>query len=327
MLRGLLILVFVGVSALLTLPFLMSSLYIDQRGIAIPGHVYSKREDAIVQYSTWYRSCEVTFEYWAPEESAVSFLKVELPPDQYDTFSKGQPVQLHYLRRQDVPALPLAQPLRAMGLLPKARLAGQRIFTGSMLAADRVGLPLIAALAGSIFLLILWRLSRLPAFQWAVVACVLGVLTLSLISEFPLPTPRPSAAVRTAAAKVKSVESIQRLFSGSRTRGEIAAEPVKVVGAEFVPEGKLEPVLAVDLIDQSSLPLKPGAVVALEYELAAPRTAHLQGAARTFPHRNLAGIATTISIYGALLLAGLFAAHYLGKAWNRGAPPPSVPRP
>ena len=78
MLRGLLILLFVGASALVTLPFLMSSLYIDQRGVTIPGHVYSKREDAIIQYSTWYRSCEVTFEYWGPEESGVSFLKVEL---------------------------------------------------------------------------------------------------------------------------------------------------------------------------------------------------------------------------------------------------------
>ena len=317
MLRGLLILVFVGVSALVTLPFLMSSLYIDQRGVAISGHVYSKREDAIVRYSTWYRSCEVTLEYWAPEESAVSFLKVELPPDQYDSFAKGQQVQLHYLRRQDVPALPLVQPLRAMGLLPKARLARQRIFAGFMIGAGRVGLPLIAALAGSVLLLICWRLSRLPGFQWAVIACVLGVLTLSLISEFPLPTGRPSGAVRIAAAKVKSVERIQRLFSGSRTRGEIAAEPVSVVGAEFVPEGRLEPVLAVDLIDESSLVLKPGDIVALEYELAAPRTAHLQRATRTFPSRNLTGIAMTLSLYAALLLGVLFGAHYLGRGWKR----------
>ncbi len=317
MLRSLLILLFVGVTALVALPFLMSSLYIDQRGVAISGHVYSKREDAIIQYSTWYRSCEVTFEYWAPEESGVSFLKVELPPDQYDSFSKGQQVQLHYLRRQDVPSLPLVQSLRAMGLLPKARLARQHAFAGFILAAGRIGLPVLGALAGSLLLLILWRLSRLPGFQWAVVTCVLGVLALVLISEFPLPTPRPSTAVRLASARVKSADRIERLFSGSRTRGEIAAEPVNVVGAEFVPEGRSEPVLAVDLIDQSSLILKQGDNVALEYELAAPRTAHLQRATRNFPRRNLGGIAITLSIYGALLLVFLFGTHYLGRAWKR----------
>ena len=170
MLRGLLILLVVGVLALMTLPFLMSSLYIDQRGVEISGYVYSKREDAIVQYSTWYRSCEVTFEYWAPEESGVSFLKMELPPDQYDSFSKGQEVQLHYLRRHDVPALPLVKPLRAMGLLPRARLARQGVFSGFMLAVTRISLPVMGALAGSVLLLILWRLSRLPGFQWGTLA-------------------------------------------------------------------------------------------------------------------------------------------------------------
>ena len=317
MLRGLLIILFVGVSALITLPFLMSSLYIDQRGVPISGHVSSKREDAIVQYSTWYRSCEVTVEYWAPDEPSVSFLKVELPPDQYDSFSTGRSVQLHYLRPQDVPDLPLVKPLRAMGLLPKARLAGQRMFSGFVMRASRISLPVIGALAGGVLLLIVWRLSRLPGFRWAVVTCVLAVLALVLISEFPLPTERPSAAVRTAAGKVKSVGRIDRLFSGSRTRGEITAQPVNVVGAEFVPEGRLEPVLAVDLIDERSLVLEPGAIVALEYELAAPRTAHLQGATRNFPRRNLAGIATTLSLCGALLLGFLFATHYLERGWKR----------
>jgi hypothetical protein len=317
MLRGLLMILFVGVAALITLPFLMSSLYIDQRGVVISGNVYSKREDAIVQYSTWYRSCEVTFEYWAPDEPGVSFLKVELPPDQYDRFSKGQQVQLHYLRPQDVPDLPLVKPLRATGLLPKARLAGQRVFSGFVVRANQVSLPVMAALAGSVLLLIGWRLTRLPGFQWAVVTCVLGVLALVLISEFPLPTERPSAAVRTAAGKVKSVGRIYRLFSGSRTRGEIAAQPVNVVGAEFVPEGRLETVLAVDLIDERSPGLQPGAVVAVEYELAAPRTAHLQGVTRNFPRRNLAGIAATLSLYTALLLGFLFATHYLERGWKR----------
>jgi hypothetical protein len=49
MLRGQLILPIVRPTALITLPFLMSSLSVDQRGISISGHVYSEREDPVVR--------------------------------------------------------------------------------------------------------------------------------------------------------------------------------------------------------------------------------------------------------------------------------------
>jgi hypothetical protein len=317
MLRSLLGLLLLGGTALITLPFLMSSLYVDQRGIEIPGHVYSKREDAIVQYSTWYRSCEVTVEYQGPDDPGVSFMKVELAPDQYDSFRKGQEVKLHYLRRQDVPDVPMAKSLREIGLLPRARLAGQRAFSGLTSAANRTSLPVLGAFGGSVLLLILWRLSRLPGFPWAALACVLGVVALLLISEFPLPAAAPATAVRRGAGQVKSVARIYRLFSGSRSRGEIASQPVSVVGVEFVPEGRLEPVLAVDLIDEGSLALKQGATLSVEYELTAPRTAYLVGATRNFPRRNLSGLVLVCSFYVALLLGVAFGAHYLGGAGKR----------
>jgi hypothetical protein len=317
MLRSLLAILILGGIALITLPFLMSSLYVDQRGIEIPGHVYSKREDAIVQYSTWYRSCEVTVEYQGPDESGVSFLKVELPPERYDSFRKGQQVTLHYLRRQDIPNVPFAKTLGQIGLLPRARLAGQRAFSGVIMAAKQTSLPVLATIGVAVLLLIVWRLSRLPGFPWAVAACVLGVLALVLITEFPLPATAPATAVRRAAAKVKSIDRIDRLFSGSRTRGEIASQPVSVVGVEFVPEGRMEPVLAVDLIDEGSLPLKQGAAVGVDYELAAPRTAYIVGPTRNFPHRNLTGLMQVWAFYVAILLGVAFGAHYFGAAWQR----------
>ena len=317
MLRSLLILLFAGGTTLIALPFLMSSLYVDQRGVEISGHVYSKREDAIVRYSTWYRSCEVTIEYWPKEENRVSFLKVELPPEQYDSFYKGQEVQLHYLRRQDVPEVPFAKTLREIGLLPNARLAQQRAFSGLAIAANGVGFPLLGALGGSVLVLIAWRLSRLPGFAWAVAACFCGTLALVLISEFPMPTRQPSAAVRQAAGRVKSVGRIERLFSGSRSRGEIAAQPVNVVGVEFVPDGRTEPVLAIDLIDEGSPAVKQGATVTVEYELRGPRTAWLQGATRGFPRRNLTGVAMTASFYVVLLVAVILGVEYAGRGWKR----------
>src|SRR5581483_1083876 len=141
-----------------------------------------------------------------------SFLTVELLPEQYDSFHKGQEVTLHYLRRQDVPDVPLAKSLRQLGILPKARLAGQRAFSGLVTTARAGELPALAAFAAGILLLMLWRLFRFPGFPWAVAACVLATVAVILIGEFPRPTAAPSTAVRQATGRVKSVGRIDRLF-------------------------------------------------------------------------------------------------------------------
>jgi hypothetical protein len=242
---------------------------------------------------------------------------VELPPDQYDSFRKGQEVKLHYLRKRDVPDVPFAKSLREIGLLPSARLAGQRAFSGMAIAANRIGWPILWALGGSVLLLIPWRLFQLPGFPWAVAACVLGVVALQLFSEFPLPESAPAIDVRHGAGQVKSIDRIDRLFSGSRSPGEIASQPVSVVGVEFIPEGRLEPVVAVDLIDEGSLPIKQGATLSVEYELRAPRTAYLLGATRNFPRRNLGGLVLVGAFCVALLVGAAYGAHYLGRGWKR----------
>ena len=320
MLRILLVLVLLGSMALITLPFLMSSLYVDQRGVEISGHVFSRREDAVVQYSNWYRSCEITVEYEGQDEAGVSFIKVELPPDQYDSFHKGQEVKLHYLRRQDVPNVPFAKTLREIGVLPRARLAGQRMFSDLMLPSNESGLLALESIGVSILFLVLWHLFRLPRFSWAVAACVLGSLTLALIGEFPMPTPTPARDVRRATGRVKSVERIARLFSGRRTKGDRAAQPVSVVGVEFLPEGRSDEVLAVDLIDEGSIPsksLKQGSTLSLDYELASPRIAYLVGATRNFPRRNIGGLVVAWSLAGAVLLGALFGLRFLGSGLKR----------
>ena len=68
----------------------------------------------------------------------------------------------------------------------------------------------------------------------------------------------------------------------------IADQPIDVVGVEFIPEGRTEPVVAVDLIDRGSVPgLKEGSTAPIRYESESPRTAYLDGATRTFPSRNI----------------------------------------
>jgi hypothetical protein len=97
-----------------------------------------------------------------------------------------------------------------------------------------------------------------------------------------------------------------------------AAQPIEVVGIEFVPEGRAESVLAVDLIDSGSIAgLKVNAPVDVEYEGASPRTAYLRWATRTFLSRNLRGIVVDGALYLGVLVGCLMGAHFVGRAWTR----------
>ena len=318
MLRAAILFVFLFLIALVVLPFVVSSFYIDQRGISIPGQVYAKREDVFVHYSAVKRSSEITVEYAKPDRSGVAFFKVPLTPAEYDLMPVGQNVSLHYLRKQDIPDLPLASFLRNAQLLPTARLANKRALSGldSLLAPKlTTGAGILVA---AVILLVIWRLARVPGFLWAVGVCVLVGVSIALLDEFPRPMPMPTAALKRGMGRVKSLEAIDRLFEGNRSRGIDAGQPIEVVGVEFIPEARTEPVLAVDLIDAGSVPgLKEKAPVFVEYESLSPRTAYIRGASRTFVKRNIAGIAVqgvACIVVLAVLLGG---AHLLGRGYKR----------
>ena len=219
MLRALILLVLISGAVLFSLPFLVSSIYVDQRGITIPGKVYSKREDVTVHNSTWKRSCEITVEYGPPDTAGVAFLGVQLQPERYDEFRKGQTVSLHYLPRKDIPDLPLAHILSEVHALPTARLAGQKAFSNWEAFFTRSTLALGSVLCGVVVLLFVWRLSHWPGFVWAVCVCVIVGLGAVMISEFPTTVPGPAVDVRSGSGKVKSVDRIDRLFEGTRSRG------------------------------------------------------------------------------------------------------------
>jgi len=136
--------------------------------------------------------------------------------------------------------------------------------------------------------------------------------------DFPRPTPSPTVEVRQASGTVKSLDRIDKLFAGSRSRGMFASQPVEVVGIEFVPEGRRESVLAVDLIDSGSIAgLKEKGTVDVEYESASPRTAYLRSGTREFLPRNLRGIVVDGALYLGVLIGCLMGAHFIGKAWTR----------
>jgi hypothetical protein len=318
MLRGLIWIVLLCGAAFLIAPMVLASLYVDQRGVELTGHVYAKSEYLRLNRGTWSRSSTITFEYTLPETGGVSFFDVDMAPEDYDGFHKNQVVKVHYLRREDIPKLPGADAMWQMRILPHVRLAGRRAFDGLRAAITpqlKLGFGLLAAI---VILLWVWRRTKLPGFAWAMGVCIVCGIIALLFYDFPRSTPAPGGDVRIAAGKVKSIRRIDKLMNTNRSRGVFAHQPVDVVGVEFVPQGFTDPVLAVDLVDRGSLQgLAEGAPVEVDYEADRPRTAWLRSAARTFPLRNLIGLGEDAALYVGVLIAGLLIVTYIGKAFKR----------
>jgi hypothetical protein len=318
MLRGLIFLLFVLVLVSLALPFVMTSRALDEHGITVAGTVYHKSETVWVRNSDWERSREITIQFTNPETRSLAFFAVHPNTEQYDSLRPHQAVDVLYLPRKDVPELPGSRLLWEIHALPTARLANIRnVSRLDVLLTPRAVLG-CAILAAILTLLILWRITRSSTLGWMAAIGVFPLLAFILLAGFPRPTPAPSGELRRATGRVASVGRIDNLFSGSRSRGVPAEQPVEVVGVEFVPAGRLEPVVAVDLIDSGSIPaLKEKSTVTVEYEAASPRTAYIDGATRRFPARNFSGAVVGTLLYLAVVIVMLGAASWFGRKWNR----------
>jgi len=320
MLRALIWILLLACVALFTAPMVLASLYLDQRGVELNGRVYSKSEYVRLLRGTWSWTpqSEVTFEYTLPETGGVSFFNVAMEPQKYDEYHKGQAVKLHYLRREDIPRLPGADAMWQIRILPHVRLAEQHAFAGLQAAiSPQVKLGL-AALAAIVILLWVWRRSRLPGFAWAAGVCIVCGIVAMLFYDYPRSTPAPTRDVRVASGTVKSIRRIDMLLSTSRSHGTPAHQPLDIVGIEFLPQGFRDPVLAVDLVDRGSSPgLAEGARVEVDYEFGRPRTAWLRGGTRTFPRRNLIGLAEDAALWIAVLIALALLWQFIGNAFKR----------
>jgi hypothetical protein len=285
-------------------PFVLSWLAIDRRGVEISGKVFDKREHVEVDDSTWKRVCEVTVTYAAPDEAGTPYRVGRVSPEQFDELHKGGSARLRYLRREDMPNVPLAQTLRSWKILPTTRVVGE-------VGSDPETVRGLTWFGCGVALLVLWRWLRWPGFAWAVGAGLVVFLALILNSEFPRPTRGPHDAVRRASGRVTSVGHIDYLFSGPKTRGIDAAQPIDVVGVEFVPAGRSDAVLAIDLLDRGSIAgLAEGSPMTVEYEEAAPRTARVQGGTRRFAEKNFNG-----AILGFAAGAGVLVGSVLLMTW------------
>lgn len=101
----------------------------------------------------------------------------------------------------------------------------------------------------------------------------------------PTPTPPTSRASGT----VKRITRVSSLYpaSGSAERAWRLAKPYRVVTAEFTPAGARGGMLAVDAVDEESIPnLAVGDQIAVQYSTGSPRSARLAAGTRTFPIAN-----------------------------------------
>ncbi len=293
---------------LLISPFVLSSLLIDQRGVDVAGRVVSKDEHILVHYSSWTRQLDLTVKYDPPDGAGVAFMNTQVDPDAFDKLRPGDLVPLHYLRQKDLPDYPGVRTLREIHMLPAVRLADRHTWSG-LGEIINAHVTAITAVLGVTLVLVLWRILRVPGFTWAVAGCVGLALAISFVTDFPRPMPAPRNNVRSAVGKVKTLERCVWLFRGSRQRGFRAEQPIQIIGVQFVPEGRIEPVVAVDLIDDRSVPaLTENGSVSVEYDAAAPRCAYIRGATRHFPERNLRGLLTqgiaVLALFAGVLVVG-----------------------
>jgi hypothetical protein len=300
------------------MPFVMTSRAREERGITIPARVYHKSEYIRMSYSGWERLRDATIEYTSPENGSVFFFDIYPEEKQYDAVHVNQAVEVRYLLHRDVPDVPMAKFLWEIHALPTVRFvsAGSVSKLNSSLTPGLVMAGQVAGFLAALF--IVWRITRWRPLAWATGIGVAAGIGILFWQEFPRPTPAPVGEVRRVSAHVKSVHLIDKLFQAKRTRGFLADQPVQVVGLEFVPEGMTEPVVAVDLIDRGSVPgLKEQATAPVQYEARFPRRAHIDGAARTFPKRNLSGVVRDGALSLALLAGAIAITYWIGRRYKR----------
>ena len=318
MLRALYLLLIAAVVITIALPFVLTSLARDAHGITIPGTVYHKDEYVKVRYSDLEISRDVTIQYTVPETSSVGFFTVHPDAEHFDALRTKQPVDVRYLPRKDVPQVPLSKILSDLHALPTARLESMPgVPVLDRLANANLLVP-CSIIAVIVALLILKRITRWRPLGWSAGIAGVSLVGFLIFQGFPNVRPEPVRDVRLAGGIVKAVERIDKLFAGTRSRGVIADQPIDVVSVEFVPQGRTEPVLAVDLIDRGSIPnLRLQSAVNVKYEAASPRTAYIEGATRNFPVRNFRGTVVTGILSLAVIIALLGAVVLLGRGYDR----------
>ena len=280
------------------------SIYLDVTGLVTSGKVTAKRESIRISDGDWSRNLSVSATFQPEGERVVSYVHAEVDAATFDRLRVGSPVKVKYL-----PSLTLRQ----IPLVPAARLVGHTLFPFSE-DMRPVVLRFALLVLGGIALVMLWRKAHLSIAAWLLIPYVMFVLAVLLM---PRALPAPVGPLRAAYATVSDVHEITQILETSESPGFDAVQPYQIVEMKLVPEGRAEPVLAVDMIDSGSVPsVVKGAAVPIDYQADNPRIVRIQGARRTYPQKAYLAVLRDGGIY-VLVIGGLLGILYLFRTAGR----------
>jgi hypothetical protein len=248
------------------------SLYLDNAGIVTTGRVSAKHETISVHSGDWNRHFELQARFQVPGEAVPRYAQGNVDTLTYDRARIGDSVPVRYLP---------SPVLHQIVLIPTARLASDTTFSfpGDWGPIERGALV--------IFLLVVLLMVAVKGNSRiaGVLFIVLGTLAFGYFL-FPREMTAPAGNTQSAHATVTHISTVNRILEGRRKRGITISQPYDIVQLSFIPQGRSEPVIAVDEIDHDSIPeLSAGAVLPIQYQLDQPRTARILDGSRTFPEK------------------------------------------
>jgi len=264
------------VAALVAVPFVAASLWLDTHGQTAVGTVTRKDETIWIEHQPtggWYLRRSLVL--GVPDLRSGFRPSVWVDSAEFDRIRPGDRVTVRY-----APCCPIF-----------ARLASHSTRDAVWEAAGELGSdPLLDwCVIGVVAFVLAARVASL-----VVLATGTAWLGVALAFLFPARPPRVAAGAETT-ARVTGVSLVEdsprpsgrRYSYRSSAHPERLNVPYEVVQLRLVPAGRTDSVLAVDEVDAASVPsLRPGAAVRVRYVAGAPRQAMLVDAIRTFRQRN-----------------------------------------
>jgi hypothetical protein len=242
---------------------------IDSLGNAVPGALTEKRESVRTNYADWFRRFQIVAAFKAPGYPYERHTICDVDQQIFDSIHVGSPVTVHYL--PVLLSIPLVSsthispcpPWGMFGVNPE--LYRRLLYLYGSLAII-LGIVFVLRIRRAVWLLLPW--SALFVFY--------GICP----HTEPVPLqPRPARAM------VKEVTTVKTLVDSRNTDASpiTLAHPYQLVQMQYTPEGRSEPVMAVDAIDPDSVSnLKAGQVLTINYDAGNPRIASIPGATHMF---------------------------------------------
>lgn len=282
--------------ALILTPFIAPPLSVEIAGVIAPGSVVAKREVINNFTTTWTRNLYVDVRYQPGYATEPEVIALAVDTTTYDRLHVGDETQVRYTPH------PLLGKLSNMGFTRLEALSPPAAFVA------RIGNFLIASLAG----LALWFVLLMAWSKWRsgwLMLMVLLVMIAGFIgTSMGWPTPQPPDELSTGSATIRQIRRIDVLFVGRQSGTTEAVQPYQIVELTFVPAGRSDPVVAVDMLDADSVPnLAVEASVPIRYSPQNPRWAQIVGASRTFYWKNVFNVsAIMLALAGIIMILWLF---------------------